>query len=366
MSEPFGTTSDGTPVERHVLRNGPLEVAVLSYGGVLQSILAPDREGHVADVSLGFDDLADYEQRSPYFGALVGRYANRIAEGRFTLDGREHRLAANNGPNNLHGGPRGFDTRVWAVEELPATTAAAAASRGPGLRLTLESPDGDQGFPARLTVAVTYTLDADGGLRLDYEARNAEPPEGPSTVVNLTNHCYFNLGGEGGRSVEDHELQILAERYTPVSGTAIPLGGPEPVTGTPMDFRSPTPIGSRWRENHPQLAVGQGYDHNWVLDGEDGGAPVHDGLALAAVAHDPAGGRVLETWTDQPGVQFYSGNFLDGSLRGKSGRTYRQGDGFCLETQHWPDSPNRPDFPSTVLRPGETFRTSTLWRFTTR
>jgi aldose 1-epimerase len=354
VSESFGTTSGGVPVERHVLRNGRLEVAVLSYGGIVQSVRVPDRDGAVADVVLGFSDVAAYEQLSPYFGALVGRYANRIARARFSLDGHTYELAANNGPNNLHGGPDGFDRRVWDVE--PVGDAA--------LRLRLESPDGDQGFPGRLTAVVTYTLAGDDGLRIDYAVTNEEPEGGRATVVNVTNHSYFNLAGEGSGSVGDHELQLVARRFTPVDATAIPLPeAPLPVEGTPLDFRSPTPIGARWREGHEQLERCQGYDHNWVLDGAEGGAPVRDGLALAAVAHDPASGRVLETWTDQPGVQFYSGNFLDGSFAGKAGRLYRQGDGFCLETQHWPDSPNRPDFPSTVLRPRQTFTTSTLWRF---
>jgi aldose 1-epimerase len=292
---------------------------------------------------------------STYFGALVGRYANRIASGRFMLDGRTYELPVNDGPNTLHGGTEGFDKRVWSVEQVGAT----------GLRLTLVSPDGDQGFPARLAVTVTYTLDADS-LRLDYEATNTEDEGGPATVVNLTNHSYYNLAGEGSGSVADQELRLLASSYLPVSSTSIPLGEPSPVDATPLDFRTPAPIGARWREGDPQLAATGGYDHNFVLDGAGVGAPVRAGLPLAAVAADPASGRVLEVWTDQPGVQLYSGNKLDGTLRGKSGRLYRQGDGFCLETQHWPDSPNHPSYPSTVVRPRETFRTSTLWRFTTR
>jgi aldose 1-epimerase len=356
MAELVGTLADGTPAERYVLSSDTLEVAVLTYGGIIQSLHAPDRDGRRADVVLGFDDVRRYQEASPYFGALVGRYANRIADGRFGLGGRTYQLPVNNGPNSLHGGTEGFDKRVWDAEEL--TDAA-------GVRLSLTSPDGDQGYPARLEVAVTYRLDGDS-LRLDYEARNAEPEGGLETVVNLTNHSYFNLAGEGSGSVEAHEVQLRASSYLPVSGASIPLGAPALVEGTPLDFRTPTAIGARWREGDDQLAAVGGYDHNLVLDGADDGPPERDGLSLAAVVHEPGSGRVLEVWTDQPGVQLYSGNQLLGTLRGKSGRLYRQGDGVCLETQHWPDSPNRPDYPSTVLRPQETFRTSTIFRFTAR
>jgi aldose 1-epimerase len=357
MADLVGTLADGTPVERYVLRNDLLEVAVLSYGGIVQSLQAPDRDGRPADVVLGFDDVRRYQEASPYFGALIGRYANRIAEGRFTLDGRTYTLPVNNGPNSLHGGDEGFDKRIWAVDERPH-------EGGGELRLTLTSPDGDQGYPGRLEVAATYRLDGDS-LRLDHEARNVEPEGGSATVVNLTNHSYFNLAGDGSGSVAEHQLQLRASRYTPVSASSIPLGEPATVEGTPFDFRTPTAIGARWREGHEQLEIAGGYDHNLVLDGADG-APTHEGLPLAATVHEPGSGRVLEVWTDQPGMQFYSGNFLDGTLRGKRGRLYRQGDGFCLETQHWPDSPNHPDYPSTVLRPQQTFRTSTIYRFTTR
>ncbi len=357
MTDLAGTLDDGTPVERYVLRSEALEVAVLTYGGIVQSLHAPDRDGRRADVVLGFEDVRRYQDASPYFGALIGRYANRIAQGRFELDGRTYELPVNNGPNTLHGGTEGFDKRIWDAEELPG---------GAGVRLSLTSPDGDQGFPARLEVAVTYTVDGDR-LRMDYEARNAEPEGGSRTVVNLTNHSYWNLAGEGSGSVGEHELQVNASRYTPVSATAIPLGAPAPVEGTPFDFRTPTAIGARWREGDDQLVVAGGYDHNLVLDGGPAaGSSEEDRLPLAAVVHEPGSGRVLEVWTDQPGVQFYSGNFLDGTLRGKGGRLYRQGDGFCLETQHWPDSPNHPDYPSTVLGPQETFRTSTVYRLTTR
>jgi aldose 1-epimerase len=354
VGESFGTLPDGTAVTAFRLRSDDLEATVLDYGGVLQSVLAPDRDGERADVVLGFDAAEPYATVSPYFGALVGRYANRIAGARFTLDGHEYRLPANDGPNCLHGGPDAFDTRHWDAEELGAT----------GVRLSLVSPDGDEGFPAGLAVTVTYTLTGDS-LRLDYEARNTEPDGGLATVLNLTNHTYWNLAGEGSGSVGDHELQVHASRFTPTDATSIPTGEVVPVEGTPFDFRAPAPVGARWREGHEQLARAGGYDHNFVLDGVDGRAPERDGLALAAVVREPSSGRVLEVWTDQPGVQVYSGNQLMGQLRGKAGRLYRSGDALCLETQHFPDSPNHPDFPSTVLRPGERFRTSTILRLTT-
>ena len=354
MGEPFGTLSDGTAVTAFRLRSDELEVTVLDLGGVLQSVLAPDREGRRSDVVLGFDAAEPYATVSPYFGALVGRYANRIANARFSLNGREYRLPANNGPNCLHGGPDAFDTRHWDADELGAT----------GVRLSLVSPDGDEGFPARLAVTVTYTLTGDS-LRLEYEARNEEADGGPATVVNLTNHTYWNLAGEGSGSVGEHELQVHASRYTPTDATSIPTGEIAPVEGTPFDFRTSTPLGARWRDGDEQLALAGGYDHNLVLDGASGGAPERKGLALAAVVREPGSGRVLEVWTDQPGVQVYSANKLDGSLRGKAGRLYRSGDALCLETQHFPDSPNHPDFPSTVLAPGESFRTSTIFRVTT-
>jgi aldose 1-epimerase len=354
VGEPFGTLPDGTAVTAFRLRSNELEVTVLDHGGVVQSVLAPDRDGDRADVVLGFGEAEPYGTESPFFGALVGRYANRIANARFPLNGREYQLQANDGPNTLHGGPRGFDKQRWDAEELGATA----------VRLSLVSRDGDEGFPGRLAVTVTYTVTGDS-LRIDYEARNEEAEGGLATVVNLTNHSYWNLAGEGSGSVAEHELQLYASRYTPVDATSIPTGEFAPVEGTPFDFRTPTPVGARWREGHEQLAYAGGYDHNVVLGGVAGGAPERDGLALAAVVRDPGSRRVLETWTDQPGVQFYSGNQLTGQLRGTSGRLYRAGDALCLETQHFPDSPNHPDFPSTELRPGETLRTATVYRLTT-
>ncbi|HVN11500.1 MAG TPA: aldose epimerase family protein [Kineosporiaceae bacterium] len=358
MGEPFGTLADGTSVERYTLRSDALEVGVLSYGGVLQSLLAPDRSGHRADVVLGFADAGRYEADSPFFGAIVGRYANRIGGARFVLDGEIYPLTPTDGPNTLHGGQQGFDARVWSVEEVPGASGPA------GLRLSLVSPNGDQGFPARLSVAVTYRLDGDS-LRLDYRATNEEAPGGLATVVNLTNHAYWNLAGEGAGSIGDHELWLNASGYLPTDATSIPAGGPAPVEGTPFDFCTAAPIGARWRAGVDQLALAGGYDHTYLLDGAAAGVPQRAGLPLAAVVTEPVSGRVLEVWTDQPGVQFYTGNHLTGQLRGKSGRLYRQGDAFCLETQHWPDAPNRPDFPSTVVRPQQTFRTSTIFRLTT-
>jgi aldose 1-epimerase len=354
-SSSFGALADGTPIERFTLRSGRgVSVSVLTLGGIVQSLEVPDRAGRPANVALGFADLAGYTSEAyladnPYFGAIAGRYANRIAGGRFTLDGREHRLAANDGPNSLHGGERGFDRRVWTGEVVQRPGAA-------GVALAYVSPAGEEGYPGRLAVEVRYTLDDRDRLRIDYEATTDAP-----TVVNLTNHTYWNLAGEGSGTVEDHRLQLVASRFTPVDAAAIPTGAIEPVAGTPLDFRRPQAIGARLREGHPQLAAAQGYDHNWVLDGEGG----DDGLAVAARLRDPASGRALEISTTEPGIQFYSGNFLDGTLYGTSGRAYRQGDGLALETQHFPDSPNQPAFPSTVLRPGEVLRSSSVYAFST-
>jgi aldose 1-epimerase len=335
--EPFGSLPDGRDTERYVLQSGPVEVAVLTYGAILQSVRTPDASGSVTDIALGYDRLDDYVGDSAYLGAVVGRYANRIAGGRFVLDGVEHVLPQNHGTSCLHGGPEGFHTRLWAGREVPG-----------GVELTLTSPDGDMGFPGTLTATVTYVLDEEG-LTLTFAAVTDRP-----TVVNLSTHAYWNLGG--GRSVEDHVLQLPASRFAAVDDRLIPTGL-EPVEGTPMDFRSPRRIGDRLREGTAQLRYAVGYDHAWVLD-EQGA-----GRRPAARVTDPASGRVLEVLTDQPSVQFYSGNFLDGSVLGRGGRAYRQGDGLCLETQHLPDSVNRPEFPSTVLRPGEQYETTTVYRF---
>lgn len=320
---------------------------MLTYGGVLQSIRTPDRQGDLANVTLGFDRLEDYVERSPYLGNITGRFANRIAGGRFTLDGRTHQLPINDGPNSLHGGTVGFDRRIW--QATPFTDGDAV-----GVRLTWTSPDGDQGYPGALATTVTYTVTADGEIRIDYEATTDAP-----TVVNLTNHALFNLAGEGAGSIEAHLLTIAADHYIPVDATLIPTGEIAAVIGTPMDFTAPVAIGARLRDGFEQLRLTRGYDHSYVLNATDGT------LAFAARVVEPVSGRTLEVATTEPGLQLYTGNFLDGTLAGPAGRAYRQGDGFALETQHLPDSPNQPSFPSTVLRPGERFESATVYRFGT-
>lgn len=344
--EHFGTLPDGTRVERWTVAAGRTRLGVLSYGGIVQTLEVPDRHGRRANVSLGFDNLDDYLTAGTYFGALIGRYGNRIARGTFTLDGTAYRLPVNDGPNSLHGGDRGFDTRVWDVEPYQDGTDT-------GLTLRRTSPDGEMGYPGTLTVQVRYILDRRGDFRIEYEATTDR-----ATVVNLTNHTYFNLAGEGGGDVLGHTLQIAASRYTPVDATLIPTGELPKVAGTPFDFRRAKRIGQDIRDGHRQLVFGGGYDHNFALDKGVTAAPEH-----AVTLADPASGRVMRIATTEPGVQFYSGNGLDGTLKGTSGALYRQGDGLCLETQHFPDSPNRPSFPSTVLRPGRTYRTTTVHSF---
>jgi aldose 1-epimerase len=352
--EPFGAAPDGTPVERWTLRNGDMTVRVLTFGGVIQTLEVPDAHGEVDNVVLGFPDVAGYaSEDDPYFGSLIGRYGNRIADGRFTLDGATYQLPLNDGPNTLHGGPQGFSERVWDATDVGDDEVAA-------LQLELVSADGDQGFPGTLTTTVTYRLDAERRLTVHYEATTDAP-----TVVNLTQHTYWNLAGEGSGDVYDHELQLDASAYTPVDETLIPTGELAPVAGTPFDFREPTAIGARIRQADQQLLYGQGYDHNWALDRTDDGAregsDSEDALEQAAVLHDPATGRTLTISTTEPGMQFYSGNFLDGTLVGTGGTVYRQGDGLALETQHFPDSPNQPAFPSTELRPGEVYDSTTVF-----
>ncbi|MFC9425564.1 aldose epimerase family protein [Streptomyces sp. NPDC056987] len=344
--ELFGRLADGTKVHRWTLENGGTRLKVLSYGGIVQSLEIPDRRGRSTNVSLGFDNLDDYLTATTFFGALIGRYGNRIAGGRFTLDGRTHQLPLNDGPNTLHGGTKGFDKRVWDVEPFTDTT-------GVGLVLRHISPDGEMGFPGTLKAKVTYTLTPRGTWRIDYAATTDR-----ATVVNLTNHTYFNLAGEGSGDVYGHELTLEASRFTPVDTTLIPTGELARVAGTPFDFRTGKPVGRDIRAGHPQLVRGQGFDHNWVLDKGLTAAP-----RPAATLRDPGSGRTVRIATTEPGVQFYSGNFLVGTLTGTSGRIYRQGDGLCLETQHFPDSPNQPSFPSTVLRPGDTYRSTTEHSF---
>jgi len=344
----FGTLDDGTKVWRYTLTNSHIRVRIITYGGIVQTVEVPDRRGHVTNVALGFATLADYVAKNnpgPYFGALIGRYANRIAKGTFTLDGVTYHLPINNDPNTLHGGTKGFDTKVWTP------TTGKNGDGDPTLRLDVTSPDGDQGYPGTMHAAATYTI-TDDSIRIDYRATTDK-----ATVVNLTNHSYFNLAGEGTGDIYGHLMQLNANRTTPVDSTLIPTGQIASVAGTPLDFTKPVAIGDRIRDNFEQLVFGRGYDHNWVLNGS--------GFRLAARVTEPTSGRVLSMFTDQPGIQFYSGNFLDGTLYGTSGHQYRQGDGFALETQHFPDSPNHANFPSTVLRPGDTFRTSTVYKFDT-
>ncbi len=341
---PYGTLDDGTAIEQYTLASKKgLTVKLITYGGIVTEINTPDRKGNVANVALGFDNLAAYVAKSPYFGSITGRYANRIANGTFMLDGATYTLAKNNGPNSLHGGIKGFDKRVWAATVVPG-----------GVKLSYTSPDLEEGYPGTLTTDVTYTIVNGSNLKIDYHATTDKP-----TVVNLTNHTYFNLAGEGSGSIYDHVLWLKAHRYTPVDPTLIPTGALDPVENTPFDFTKPTAIGLRIRDAHEQIVIGQGYDHNFVIDRPAGDTS----LILISKVADPATGRVLKIWTTEPGVQLYTGNFLDGTLVGPSHHTYRQGDAFALETQHYPDSPNHPAFPSTVLRPGQTFASTTIYGF---
>ncbi len=344
----YGTAPSGATVHLYKLTNSHcMRVKIITYGGIIQSLSVPNRNGRTRNVALGFSNLDDYvEQNDPYFGAIIGRYANRIANGEFTLDGVTYELPVNNDPNTLHGGPKGFHTKVWDAQ--PAQDANSV-----GLELSYTSRDGEQGFPGRLETEVRYTLTENNALRMHYLATTSQP-----TVVNLTNHSYFNLGGEGTGTIYDHRLKINANHYTPVDSTLIPTGRIARVAGTPFDFRTPKAVGARIRNSHPQLLTGLGYDHNYVLNGGQG-------LKPAARLTDTKSGRVLHILTTEPGIQFYSGNFLDGTLIGTSGHTYRQSDGLALETQHYPDSPNQRNFPSTVLRPNETYDTTTVFKFST-
>ncbi|HJZ49977.1 MAG TPA: aldose epimerase family protein [Roseiflexaceae bacterium] len=342
-SEPFGRTADGAAVERYTLTNANgLEAAITSYGGTLTSLRVPDRNGVFGDVVLGFDTLAPYLGDHPYFGALIGRFCNRIAGGQFTLNGVTYTLARNDGRNHLHGGPHGFHRAVWSTHEH-------RSAEGPGLELRYLSHDGEEGYPGNLDVRVIYTLTDQDALRIDYTATTDR-----DTLVNLTHHAYFNLAGGG---ILGHQLQLHGTWFLPIDESFIPLGELRPVQDTPMDFTRPTPIGERIGADDEQLRRAQGYDHTWVMDKPAGA------LGRAARVYEPDSGRVLEVYTTTPGVQFYSGNMLDGSLTGKGGTVYSRNSGLCLETQHFPDSPNQPRFPSTVLHPGETYRQTTIFQF---
>jgi aldose 1-epimerase len=345
---PFGRTPGGTAVEHYTLRNARgMEVSIITYGGIVTAIRVPDRSGKFSDVVLGFDSLAGYLNNPPYFGALIGRCANRIARGRFTLNGRTYQLAINNGSNSLHGGKVGFNQVVWTVRR------AALTPEGPQLTLTYLSRDGEEAYPGNLQVTATYTLEANDALRLRFGATTDR-----DTLVNLTQHTYFNLRGYG--DILSHRVQIPASRFTPVDETLIPTGELRPVAGTPFDFREPTAVGARINAADEQLRRGGGYDHNWVLALRSGP------LRTVATVEEPDTGRVLEVQSTEPGLQFYSGNFLDGTITGKGGAVYARRDGLCLEPQHFPDAPNHPQFASIVLRPGEVYQSTIVYRFATR
>lgn len=337
--EAYGRLNDGKEVSLFTLQNRHMTVRIITYGGIITSILIPDQNGKTDDVVLGFNSLADYLGGHPYFGALIGRYGNRIAKGKFTLNGKEYRLAVNDGENHLHGGLVGFDKVVWDAEEIRNEAEI-------GIRLTYLSKDGEEGYPGNLRTTVTYLLNDQNELAIVYEATTDQP-----TVVNLTNHAYFNLAGEGSGNILNHEVMINADRYTAVSADLIPTGELVSVKGTAMDFSAPKKIGAEIHQ------VKGGYDHNYVLN------KAGNELSFAAKVFEPKSGRTLEVFTTEPGVQFYTGNFLDGTLTGKAGKPYGRHAGFCLETQHFPDSPNRPEFPSTQLNPGELYRQKTIYKF---
>ena len=341
----FGKTRAGEAVDLFTITNtNGLEASITNFGGIVVSLKVPDRAGKIADVVLGFDTLDGYLGDNPYFGAIVGRYGNRIAKGRFTLNGKEYKLATNNGPNHLHGGIKGFNKVVWQAQSIGDS----------GLKLTYVSKDGEEGYPGTLTATVEYTLTDANELKISYLATTDK-----DTIVNLTNHSYFNLAGEGSSDVLGHGMVIHADRFTPVDATLIPTGDLRPVAGTPFDFRQSHTIGERINSSDEQMKFGGGYDHNFVVNGAAGT------LRPAARVLEPKSGRVMEVLTTEPGVQFYSGNFLDGSNKGKGGKQYNRRYAFCLETQHFPDSPNHPKFPSTTLKPGQKYQTTTVYKFST-
>jgi aldose 1-epimerase len=351
--EPFGTTRDGTTVEVFTLTNkNGIKLRAMTYGAIVLSLETPDKTGKSADIVLGYNTVDKYIADTPYFGAVVGRYGNRIADGKFTVDGKDYQLALNNDPGgqkcSLHGGLKGFDKVVWKGEGI-------LKDGVPGVTFSYVSHDGEEGYPGTLKLSVTYTLNDANEWRIDYSASTDK-----ATPVNVTQHSYFNLKGEGTGDILGHELSFTASKFTPVTAGLIPTGELKPVAGTPFDFTSAHLIGERVNAEDEQMKFGGGYDHNWVLDNQDGD------LALAATVHEPSMGRVMEVLTTEPGIQFYCGNFLDGKLTGKSGKKYEFRNGFCLETQHYPDSPNQPTFPSTLLQPGKELTSTTVYRFSTR
>ncbi|RPJ59575.1 MAG: galactose mutarotase [Acidobacteria bacterium] len=345
----FGKTRDGQPVDLYTLTNDHGTVVTLTnWGASIVSIQVPDRSGKKADVLLGYDNAAGYIADTAYLGATVGRYGNRIGEGRFKLDGKEYKLAQNNGENHLHGGTAGFNKRLWEAKEIKPADGVA-------VQMHCLSKDGEEGYPGNLDVTVTFTLNNKNEVKIDYVATTDKP-----TVLNLTNHSYFNLLGDAAGDILGHEIMINADRFTPVDVGLIPTGELRPVAGTPLDFTQPKAIGARINDQYEQLVFGKGYDHNWVIN-QSGAAP-----RLAARLSEPKSGRVMEVLTTEPGLQFYSGNFLDGTIKGKKGKVYQHRYGLCLETQHFPDSPNKPDFPSTTLKPGGKYQTTTIYRFSTK
>jgi aldose 1-epimerase len=346
----YGKTDAGEPVALYRLRNARgAEATITNYGGILISLKMPDRNGKFDDVVLGLGDFVSYvTKNNPYLGALIGRYGNRIAKGRFTLNGVEYKLAVNNGENHLHGGIKGFDKVVWTGRQIKTKA-------GPAVVLTYLSKDGEEGYPGNLNVRVVYTLTNNNELKIDYSATTDK-----DTVTNLTHHSYFNLAGEGNGDILNHLVTINADRFVPTDAGSIPTGELRNVAGTPFDFRKATAIGARINQDDEQLKFGNGYDHTWVIDGMPGS------LRLAATAYEQTSGRVMQVWTTEPGMQFYTGNFLDGTLTGKSGKVYSRRTGFCFETQHYPDSPNRPSFPTTTLRKGATYKSTTIYRFSAK
>jgi aldose 1-epimerase len=343
---PFGRTADGHAVEIYTLRNSQgAEARIMTYGGIVQSLSVPDKHGKLTDVVLGYDHLQGYIDKNPYFGALIGRYGNRIAGGKFTLEGQTYTLATNNGPNSLHGGRIGFDKVVWTAQPMLTT-------QGPALILAYVSKDDEEGFPGNLEVTAIYTLTEDNALKLEFTATTDQP-----TVINLTHHSYFNLAGQGSGDILGHVVYINANQTTPLGKDQITTGEFADVAGTPFDFRQPTTIGARINDPDPALQQARGYDQNWVINKPLGK------FDLSARVVEPGSGRVLEVWSDEPGLQFYTGNFLNGTIKGKGGVIYQQRAGFCLEPQHYPDSPNKPNFPSVVLQPDQTFRSTIVYKF---